>query len=297
MIELPSGVCDCHMHVFGKPDQYPFNASRSYTPPEASLESFRAVMALHRVDRAVFVQASPYGIDNSAALDAARALGSNGRVVAAIDNNITDRALDALDAAGTRGARLILNAKHLQVPETLASAVTALASRLSGSRWHIEIESPLAITLAASEALQCATVPIVIDHMARISLSTASDALDRLADLLHADHLWMKLSGVDRMTKRESDFSEARDMVAEMLCRIPIDRLLWGSDWPHTGYHDGGAGTNAPSIPFRAVGYGELLNWFGDIVTDPAVQRTILVENPEKLYGFTPLTKVINLLP
>ena len=32
---VPFGACDCHVHVFGKPAEFPFAARRGYTPPPA----------------------------------------------------------------------------------------------------------------------------------------------------------------------------------------------------------------------------------------------------------------------
>src|SRR5689334_16000743 len=36
--EVPRGACDCHVHVFGNPAQFPFAEKRIYTPPSASVE-------------------------------------------------------------------------------------------------------------------------------------------------------------------------------------------------------------------------------------------------------------------
>jgi len=44
--EVPRGACDCHVHVFGPAEQFPFSAGRKYTPGPASLEE---LLALHHV--------------------------------------------------------------------------------------------------------------------------------------------------------------------------------------------------------------------------------------------------------
>ena len=50
--QIPAGACDCHMHIFGTADRYPFAPGRSYTPPEASFtstSSSSAPVSLRRV--------------------------------------------------------------------------------------------------------------------------------------------------------------------------------------------------------------------------------------------------------
>jgi 2-pyrone-4,6-dicarboxylate lactonase len=51
--------------------------------------------------------------------------------------------------------------------------------------------------------------------------------------------------------------------------------LLWGSDWPHPRL-----GKNMPDT-------GHLLDLFNAWTLDASVRRKILVENPQKLYGFS----------
>jgi 2-pyrone-4,6-dicarboxylate lactonase len=41
--KLPPLACDAHCHIFGPGDRYPYAPDRSYTPPDAPLEMFRAL--------------------------------------------------------------------------------------------------------------------------------------------------------------------------------------------------------------------------------------------------------------
>src|SRR5881628_3713177 len=66
----PPGACDAHCHIFGPAARFPYAATRRYTPPDAPKEM---LAALHRhlgLSRAVLVQASCHGTDNSAMVDA-----------------------------------------------------------------------------------------------------------------------------------------------------------------------------------------------------------------------------------
>ena len=286
MTEMPANACDCHMHIFGPQTAYPLRQDRSYTPPEASLDDYRAVMDSNGIKRVVLVQPSPYGADNRCMLDAMQQLGDRARGVAVIAADIDDNALSVLDAAAVRGARLILNAKHTQSPEILKASVDALATRLRGTGWHIEVEAPLPVTLSAVGVLLGSETPIVLGHMARMSLDGPSETLRQLEDLLAGDHVWMKLSGIDRMTKSEADFEQGRETVTRLLSIAASDRLLWGSDWPHTGYHQGGANADAPLVPFRPIEYGNLLRWFWTVVATTDDAKAILELNPARLYSF-----------
>src|SRR3954468_4611231 len=62
--EVPSGACDCHVHVFD-PDRFPYAPNRSYTPGPASVDDLLAFEDRIGMSRCVLVQASPYGSDNA----------------------------------------------------------------------------------------------------------------------------------------------------------------------------------------------------------------------------------------
>ena len=35
--EVPAGACDCHTHIFGDPQRFPYTPARVYTPEPASV--------------------------------------------------------------------------------------------------------------------------------------------------------------------------------------------------------------------------------------------------------------------
>ena len=41
---LPPDACDTHAHVFGPGDRFPYADDRSYTPPDAPLEKYLAML-------------------------------------------------------------------------------------------------------------------------------------------------------------------------------------------------------------------------------------------------------------
>ncbi|MBV9785495.1 MAG: amidohydrolase family protein, partial [Acidisphaera sp.] len=78
---IPRGACDCHAHVFGPPDRYPYKVVRRYTPDPAGLDEYRAMLRALGIARAVVVQPGIYR-DNRATLDALASAGGLWRGVA-----------------------------------------------------------------------------------------------------------------------------------------------------------------------------------------------------------------------
>jgi len=117
-------------------------------------------------------------------------------------------------------------------------------------------------------------VPIVIDHMARV---TAADGLEQkpfklLLDFMQSDNVWVKVCGAERVSSDGPPFTDAVPF-AKALVAVAPDRILWGTDWPHP---------NVKHMPND----GDLVDLIPLIAPDPAIQHKILVDNPARLYGF-----------
>src|SRR2546423_1646283 len=106
--EIPPGACDCHTHIHGDPEKYPFFAGRTYTPEPALPEEMSALHKALNMQRVVIVTPSVYGTDNSATLYGVQARGADARGVAVIDEKTTEMELGIMDRAGVRGIRLNL---------------------------------------------------------------------------------------------------------------------------------------------------------------------------------------------
>ncbi|TMH81414.1 MAG: hydrolase, partial [Betaproteobacteria bacterium] len=66
--DVPAGACDCHTHIHGDPERFPFFPGRVYTPETALPEEMAALHRALRLQRVVIVTPSVYGTDNSATL-------------------------------------------------------------------------------------------------------------------------------------------------------------------------------------------------------------------------------------
>src|SRR6202521_4651349 len=102
--KFPPLTCDCHAHICGPQSLYPYIPERIYSPPDALLPDYGHLLRTLGCTRAVLVQPSFYGTDNSAMLAAMKAAGPDVRGVAVIAD--TEGEIEALHAAGIRGARL-----------------------------------------------------------------------------------------------------------------------------------------------------------------------------------------------
>ena len=102
---LPRGACDCHCHVFGPAARFPYAEPRSYTPDDAPLEAYLALLDRLGFDRGVLVQPSAYGRDNRAMLDALTREPQRLRGVAVGGGELDAATLKQWHAAGVRGLR------------------------------------------------------------------------------------------------------------------------------------------------------------------------------------------------
>lgn len=50
--DVPAGACDCHTHIHGDPEKFPFFAGRVYTPEPASPEEMSALHKALHIERA-----------------------------------------------------------------------------------------------------------------------------------------------------------------------------------------------------------------------------------------------------
>jgi len=268
---------DCHVHVFGAPEHYPLRPDRRYTPQATSLASLIAHAAQVRVGHLVLVQASPYGNDNRCLLDALQQLGSACRgVVSLSSQDVGDRSLSVLHAAGIRGVRI--NAGRATPTEELLRASGALSERLSGSSWHIELNVPGEQAVAMLRASAAGAVPVVFDHMGGLDPSHPDfrTQLSQIIAYARSDRAWFKVSGFERVCRTAEHRFALQDALIQLL-ETSSPRLVWGSDWPHTPLHDTAHGHHFRSVDDWAEGtaLARVLGQYAD---------RVFRENPVNLY-------------
>jgi len=131
--EVPRNACDCHTHIFGPVERFPYSSKRLYTPGDASIDDLKALHRALHIDRVVIVHPSPYGADNACTVDAVRKLGDRARGVAVIDDTTSARALADMHAAGIRGVRVNLESYGESDPAVAARHLQEAATRVAAS--------------------------------------------------------------------------------------------------------------------------------------------------------------------
>ena len=105
VVATPPQACDTHCHVFGPAAQFPYAADRSYTPPDAPLAKYLALLDTLGFARGALVQGSAHGRDNAAMLDALERHPDRLRGVAVADRDTPAVDFGTWDALGVRGLR------------------------------------------------------------------------------------------------------------------------------------------------------------------------------------------------
>jgi len=284
---VPPGACDCHVHVFGPTERFPYSPARRYTPPDASVEDLLALQHRLALDRVVIVHPSPYGADNACTVDALRRLGpARARGVAVIDEQTTDAALDDMHAAGMRGVRVNLETGGVRDPGTAQQQLAWAAARVEPLGWHVQTYATLGVLAALHEAIMGLPTPVVIDHFGRADAAkgVAQPGFDALLSLVRAGKAYVKLSAPYRISEHPA-YPDAAPIARALIDANPA-RMLWGSDWPHPGATPRGHRAPHEIEPFRPEDNGRALDRLAEWAGDGARLTAILVENPARLYDF-----------
>ena len=278
IMALPPGACDCHAHICGPAAAFPYSAERIYTPPDATIESYRHLLGVLGVERAVLIQPSVYGTDNCAMLAALQAAGPGFRGVAVVEPAISARDVEALHRAGIRGVRLNLVDRREGKNAVPVEMVRALADRIAPLGWHIEFLVNLDEAPGFADAVAGLPVPIVLGHLGYPRAGARdwikSPAFEGLLSMLAGGRCWVKLTGPYRISSAADLPYDDVDAPAAKLAQAAPGRLIWGSDWPHV--------MMKKPMPNDGALCDLLARWIPDAKT----RARILVENPMELYGF-----------
>ena len=279
-------VVDSHAHVFLK--GLPLASVHRHAPQfDATLEQYIALLDAHGASHAVLVQPSFFGTDNSFMLQAMRAWPHRLRSVVMLDPSTSEQELAQLDAQGVVGVRL--NLVGLPMPDLREPQWQAFLSRIAAFDWHLELHRQSADLPTLIDAALQTGVRIVIDHFGRPNavLGAQDPGFQHLLARADSGHIWVKLSAAYRNSQsalnpaaqrapalHTKDAANARECAAQLLSAFGPERLVWGSDWPHTQHQD-------------LVDYGSSLAVLNDWVTRAEQREQILGSTPAELFKFT----------
>ncbi|MCP3415119.1 amidohydrolase family protein [Bradyrhizobium brasilense] len=286
--DMPAGACDCHTHIHGDPEKFPFFAGRVYTPEPASPEEMSALHKALHVERVVIVTPSVYGPDNSSTLFGITARGPTARGVAVIDDKTSESDLDAMNKAGFRGIRLNLATGGVNDPNVGRQRFSAAIERMKARGWHVQLFTSLAMISAIKDLVATAPVPVVFDHFggAEATLGTDQPGFADLLALVKSGKAYVKISGAYRASKLAPDYADATPL-AQALIAANAERIVWGTDWPHPDSVTPQGRKVTDVTPLFQIDDGRLLNQLPVWAPDVAIRKAILVDNPARLYGFT----------
>lgn len=285
--DVPAGACDCHTHIFGDAARFPFAPGRTYSPEPASVDEIRALHRALRISRVVVVQPSVYGTDNACTLDAVRQLGPGARGVAVIDENTPESTLDEMGRAGIRGIRLNLETGGVTDVAVARQRVQRAVERLRRRDWHLQINTRLSVIEGISSLVAESAVPVVFDHFggAQASLGIQQAGFAALVNLVRTGKAYVKISAPYLASTQAPDYPDVVPFARTLVAANP-ERLLWATNWPHPD-SSRVPGRKATDIAqHRRIDDGRVLNQLAVWVPDPVQRKTILVENPARLYRF-----------
>ena len=260
---------DSHAHVFVR--GLPLAPQRRHAPDyDATPADFGALLDAHGVSHALLVQPSFLGTDNRFLLDAIRARPRRLRGVAVVDPEADDDdALQALADGGICGIRL--NLVGLPTPDFSRPTWQRLFARVRALDWHVELHRDSQALARAGQPVLDAGCKLVVDHFGRPGAVDDGGQAWLLAAAA-GGRTWVKLSAAYRNWPVPSA-PQARAAADRLLRAFGAERLLWGSDWPHTEHRE-------------CVDYTAARAALADWVPDNASRHRILVDTPAQLFGF-----------
>lgn len=265
---------DSHAHVFTAACK--LAEVRRYTPErEAPISLYLAALDRFGFSHGVLVQPHFLGTDNSYLVDCLKRAPRRLRGVVMLDPQVSDRALDAYQAAGVVGFRVNLIGVD---PEILKQARWQdLCRRVAERGWLIEVHAPCAVLPDVLDRLWPCGATLLVDHFGRPDPALGFDdpGLRALEARAASGRIWVKLSAPYRWRG-----TAVKPYVEALMRAFGPAHLVWGSDWPWTRQ----AGK---------VDFARLQAWLADWLPDEAERAVILGQTPARLFRFGPAAPAV----
>jgi len=270
-MSAPANACDCHIHIYDATKPVAPTAMGP-GPAWADVPAYRAVQKRLGLTRAVVVQSTAYGLDNSVAVEAIAELGlDRTRGVAVVGPDISEAELKRLTDAGMRGARFqMLPGGALDWP-----ALEPVAAKIAAFGWHVQLQMDGRLLADREVLLKRLPCPLVIDHVGKFlePVPVEHPGFQALLRLLDGGRTWLKLAAAYEVSKAGAPLYADVGALAKAAVEAAPERMIWASNWPHVSVKD---------LPDDLALYDLLSDW----APEAAVRHRILVENPATVYGF-----------
>lgn len=270
---MPISGIDAHAHVFER--GLGLAAVRRYAPDyDATLADYLTRLEENGLSHGVLVQPSFLGTDNSYLLAALQLAPERLRGVVVVERDIAFDALQRMAALGVTGVRLNLMGQPL--PDFAESTWQRFFQDLRQLDWHVELHRPLEDLPGLVQPLLAMGCKVVVDHFGRpdARLGAEQPAFARLLELGESGRLWIKVSGIYRLGGApEQNLHFAEKALSLMLQSLGPDRLLWGSDWPHTQHE-------------QEVSFASEFERLRRLACAPPLRQHLLCDTAAQLFGF-----------
>lgn len=260
---------DTHAHVFHRGLR--LAPGRRYAPDyDAPLALYLEQLDRNGISNGVLVQPSFLGADNSYLVESLKQANGRLRGIAVVDPAVSADELRMLDRAGVVGIRLNLVGQSL--PDLAASEWKALLASVKALGWQVEIQRNAADLAVLVPRLLDHGVTVVLDHYALpdLKLGIADPGFQSVLKLGATHNVWVKISAPYRNGVAGERF--AKEAYPLLRNAYGPDRLLWGSDWPHTQFE-------------ASQSYEKNRQFLDALIVDESERAQVLV-SPYQLFRF-----------
>ncbi|HEX5022904.1 MAG TPA: amidohydrolase family protein, partial [Candidatus Binatia bacterium] len=149
--------------------------------------------------------------------------------------------------------------------------------------WSVDLHIDMKHLIEQEHRIRNMPVPVIIDHIARVKPAEGLNqpGFQLLLELAKLPHVWVKVSGADKICNTQVHsyfglpFIEVIPYARAVIAAAP-DRVIWGTDWPHSNNF----------TPGHTPNDGDLVDLLAEFAPDEHTRKKILVDNPSALYGF-----------
>lgn len=269
MSETALPVIDTHAHVFHR--GLKLAPGRRYAPDyDAPLSLYLEQLDHNGMTNGVLVQPSFLGTDNSYLVECLKRTSGRLRGIAVVDPTVSTDELRELDDAGVVGIRLNLVGQPL--PDLAASEWKGLLANVKAMGWQVEIQRNASDLAALAPQLLDHGVTVVLDHYALPDpkLGVADPGFQSVLKLGATKNVWVKISAPYRNGAAGESF--AKEAYPLLRNAYGLDRLLWGSDWPHTQFE-------------ATQSYAKNREFLDTLIVDKS-ERAQVLASPRQLFRF-----------
>ncbi len=260
---------DTHAHVFHR--GLKLAPGRRYAPDyDAPLSLYLEQLDRNGMTKGVLVQPSFLGTDNSYLVESLKAAGGRLRGIAVVDVAVSSDELRALDGAGVVGIRLNLVGQPL--PDLTTPEWKSLLASIKAMGWQVEIQRNATDLAVLAPQLLDQGVTVVLDHFALPDpkLGVNDPGFQSVLKLGASRSIWIKVSAPYRNGAAGESF--ATQAYPLLRAAYGLDRLLWGSDWPHTQFE-------------ATESYPKNRQFLDTLIVD-ANERAQVLASPQPLFRF-----------